>query len=314
MPKDVEQQFYDEVSKAIHAQDTDTLSTLIEFEAEKKTVEDPNLEDPAKDQEQEDLEKPTETEEPDTTSRSDDEVESEDEDDNSVESLKRQLEEARNVQHRLKSDAGRVPGLQRKLAELDKKLQEMAERSAATNENGDDASKDAFDNEHLAIIRETDPTLAAAIEKSISAALVAANKRSVEAARVVTDTFRQEEEEAALKQEWDILVQEAPDAPEIFRSQEWDEWKQTITPSMRMLAESSVAEDVLIAIDRFNKTMGRTQVVQPSPVQEARERKLKTRTPGSEGPSSPSNTTLDPEAYFNKMYKDLLPPKPVGTR
>lgn len=312
MPKDVEQQFYDEVSKAIHAQDTDTLSTLIEFEPEKKTVEDPKLEDPATDQEQEDLEKPTETDEPEDNSRSDDNVESDD-DDKSVESLKRQLEEARNVQHRLKSDAGRVPGLQRKLAELDKKLQEMAERSAATTEDGDDASKDAFDNEHLAIIRETDPTLAAAIEKSISAALVAANKRSVEAARVVTDTFRQEEEEAALRQEWDILVQEAPDAPEIFRSKEWDEWKQTITPSMRMLAESSVAEDVLIAIDRFNKTMGRTQAVQPSPVQEARERKLKTRTPGSEGPSSPSSTNLDEEAYFNKLYKDLLP-KPVGTR
>lgn len=312
MPKDVEQQFYDEVSKAIHAQDTDTLNTLIEFEPEKKTVEDPKLEDPATDQEQEDLEKPTETDEPEDTSRSDDNVESDD-DDNSVESLKRQLEEARNVQHRLKSDAGRVPGLQRRLAELDKKLQELAERSAATTEDGDDASKDAFDNEHLAIIRETDPTLAAAIEKSISAALVAANKRSVEAARVVTDTFRQEEEEAALRQEWDILVQEAPDAPEIFRSQEWDEWKQTITPSMRMLAESSVAEDVLIAIDRFNKTMGRTQAVQPSPVQEARERKLKTRTPGSEGPSSPSSTNLDEEAYFNKLYKDLLP-KPVGTR
>lgn len=306
MAKDIEQQFYDEVSKAIHAQDSDTLNTLIEFEdKEKKPDTDPNLEVPAPDQDKEDLEQPTVTDEPDTESRTDETDEGDDKEE-TVDDLKKQLEEARNVEHRLKSDAGRVPGLQRKLAELDKKLQEMAERSAATNENGDDASGDAFDNEHLALIRETDPTLAAAIEKSISAALKAARASSVEAARAVTSTFRQEEEEVALRNEWNILVKEAPDAPEIFRSPEWEEWKQYISPSMRQLAESAIAEDVLIAIDRFNKATGREQVVQPSPVQEARERKLKTRTPGSEGPSSPSSGFTDPEAYFNKMYKDLL--------
>jgi hypothetical protein len=140
-----------------------------------------------------------------------------------------------------------------------------------------------------------------------------AQRSSVDAARVVTETFRQEEEEASLRYEWDILVHEAPEAPEIFRSPEWDEWKQTISPSMRQMAESAVADDVLIAIDRFNKATGRNQVVTPSPVQEARERKLKTRTPGSEGPSSPSGNFTDPEAYFNKMYKDLLV-KPAGSR
>lgn len=306
MPKDVEQQFYDEVSKAIHAQDSDTLNTLIEFEAgDKETKTEPTQEDSATDQDQEGSETPAGNEEPSDEPRSDTTAESDDAEE-TVESLKRQLEEARNIDHRLKSDAGRVPGLQRKLAELDKKLQEMAERSAATNENGDDASRDAIDNEHLAIIRETDPTLAAAIEKSISAALAQARKSSVDAARVVTETFRQDEEEASLRHEWDLLVREAPEAPEIFRSPEWDEWKQTVTPQMRQLAESAVAEDVLIAIERFNKATGRAQVVQPSPVQEARERKLKTRTPGSEGPSSPSSGFTDPEAYFNKMYKDLL--------
>jgi hypothetical protein len=313
MTKDVEQQFYDEVSKAIHAQDSGTLSTLIEFDETKKETEtDPKQEDPVADQGQEGLEKPVETSEPSDEPRSTDSAES-DNDEDTVESLKRQLEEARNVDHRLKSDAGRVPGLQRKLAELDKKLQEMAEKSAATNENGDDASGDAIDNEHLAIIRETDPTLAAAIEKSISSALKSAKRSSVDAARVVTETFRQEEEEASLRHEWNVLVQEAPEAPEIFRSKEWDEWKQNITPSMRLLAESAVADDVLIAIDRFNKATGRHQVVTSSPVQEARDRKLKTRTPGSEGPSSPSGNFTDPEAYFNKLYKDLLP-KPAGSR
>jgi len=313
MTKDVEQQFYDEVSKAIQDQDSKTLSTLIEFEEDKKETETgPTQEDLATGQDQEDLEKPTATDGPGYELRTDDDVESGDNEE-TVESLKKQLEEARNVDHRLKSDAGRVPGLQRKLAELDKKLQEMAERSAATNENGDDASNDAFDNEHLAIIRETDPTLAAAIQKSISSAMRSAQRSSVDAARVVTETFRQEEEEASLRYEWDILVHEAPEAPEIFRSPEWDEWKQTISPSMRQMAESAVADDVLIAIDRFNKATGRSQVVTPSPVQEARERKLKTRTPGSEGPSSPSGNFTDPEAYFNKLYKDLLP-KPAGSR
>ena len=313
MTKDVEQQFYDEVSKAIQDQDSKTLSTLIEFEEDKKETEtSPTQEDLALDQDQEDLEKPTTTDGPDDESRADGDVESDDEGE-TVESLKRQLEEARNVDHRLKSDAGRVPGLQRKLAELDKKLQEMAERSATINENGDDASNDAFDNEHLAIIRETDPTLAAAIQKSISAAMKSAQRSSVDAARVVTETFRQEEEEASLRYEWDVLVQEAPEAPEIFRSPEWDMWKQTISPSMRQMAESAMAEDVLIAIERFNKATGRGQVVAPSPVQEARDRKLRTRTPGSEGPSSPSGNFTDPEAYFNKLYKDLLP-KPAGSR
>jgi hypothetical protein len=220
--------------------------------------------------------------------------------------LRRELEEARTAQHRLKSDAGRVPGLQRKLAELDKKLQTMAENSAKPDSDaeGDASLADAFDNEHFALIRETDPTLAAALQATFNRMVTSTKKQSVEAAREVTNTFREVEEQEDMQREFNKLVSAVPEAPEIFRSAEWTQYKETLTPNQRQLAESGYAEDVVLAIERFNLYTGKVPSKQAADVSEERARKLTAKVPGSSAASPAQRQETDPEAYFKKVFEE----------
>ena len=312
MTKEVDEKFFDEVSRAIEKQDTEALNTLMGPVDDEEIKKEPNQEVTAEEDEAEVTEtddSPDNKESSDEPNSREEDVEEDNADSEEVAKLKKELEEARTAQHRLKSDAGRVPGLQRKLAELDKRLQEMAEKSAkTTDEDGDsDASlQDAFKNEHFELIKETDPTLAAALQAILGDAFRASKKESVQAAREVTNTFREVEEEEALRTEWDKLVEVAPEAPEIFKSPEWSQYKNTLTPAQRALAESGFADDVLVAIERYNRFIGKEETVkQTAHVTEERERKLKTKTPGSHSVSPAKREADDPNALFHSIYEEL---------
>jgi hypothetical protein len=299
MTKDVNEQFFEEVSAAMEKNDRESMQTLMGA-VEEEEVKEPNQEVAA---EEIDVETDGTIDEPVDKTRTEEESE---EDEDETTKLKRELEEARTAQHRLKSDAGRVPGLQRKLAELDKKLQTMAEHSAKPDSDaeGDASLADAFDNEHFALIRETDPTLAAALQATFNRMVTSTKKQSVEAAREVTNTFREVEEQEDRYREFDKLVSVVPEAPEIFKSPEWTQYKDTLTPNQRQLAESGYAEDVVLAIERFNIYTGKVPSKQAANVSEERARKLTAKVPGSSAASPAQRQETDPEAYFKKIFEE----------
>lgn len=308
MSKDLNEKFFEEVATAMDKNDKEALDILmgdVEEEEEAPKQEVAAEEDVVA----KEGESKAGADAPANDEVKDDEQLSPEE---SIVKLKKELEEARTTQHRLSSDAGRVPGLQRKLAELDKKLQLMAERSANGTADGDldDASlDDAFDNEHFKLIDETDPVLAKALRSTLQKAIGKSRKESYDAVREVTNTFREEGEQEHLWNELNILKGEIPDVETVFASKEWTTFKDTLTPRQRALAESDSAEDVLSIMPRFDKYAGRDQVnKEVDKVTEDRERKLKVKTPGSSTPnqSRPNNNNDDPETLFNTLYAEAL--------
>jgi hypothetical protein len=288
---------FKEISRAMETNDTEAMDALM---AKEEEVKEPIQEVAA---EEVVVEEVVEEEEPAVEARPNTDIP---EDEDETTRLKRELEEARTAQHRLKSDAGRVPGLQRKLAELDKKLQQMAEHSAKPDSDaeGDASIADAFDNEHFALIRETDPTLAAALQETFNRMVTSTKKQSVEAVREVTNTFREVEEQEDMQREFQKLVSVVPEAPEIFGSPEWTQYKENLTPNQRQLAESAYAEDVILAIERFNIFTGKVPSKQAVDVSEERARKLTAKVPGSSAASPAQRQETDPEAYFKKIFEE----------
>jgi hypothetical protein len=302
MTKTPEEKLFDAINKAVSENDTDAVDALL------APIEDLGNADPIKEEAPEPENKTDEAkiEDEPATTRSDyngSEVEGTETDE--AAELRRQLEESKQAQHRLKSDAGRVPGLQRKLAELDKRLKEMAERSADPNDV-DASYEDALNNEHLSIVRETDPILAKAIEASIKQALTVARKHSTETAREVTTAFVEDHDHEALRQQWDILVEQVPDAADIFKSGAWERWKDKQDPETRAKAESPLANEVLEAINLFNGPAQGTQATASSQLAEGRADRLRRVTPNTASTPSRVKAPSSEEELFKQMYAEAL--------
>lgn len=301
MEKTPEQKFFNEVSRALHENDTDVIDVLMEpldtdepnqeVLADDATVEDEVVPDSLDDSQPDDTE-PTESEK-------------------TIAQLRKELEEAKKVEHRLKSDAGRVPGLQSKLSAVEAKLDAMAAKAATRNEDGsvDDGASvdDAFDDEHFALIAETDPTLAAALKSVMGKVIKRTQTQGVDAAREVTKAFRETDEEVARQTEWNALVSVVPDAPDIFNSFAWASYKDTLTPEKLALAQSASASEVIAAITDYkafvNKAVGSTKA---NEVAEERQRKLTAGVPGSSTPGARAKAPDDEKTLFDNAYAEVL--------
>lgn len=302
--KSVEEQFYDEAVLAVSKNDSDTLSVLMgngeDFEEDTKpTQEAPEEDDDAKEL---DVEEGADDVSEDTS----EEPDSKDSED-AVAQLRRQLNEAKQLEHKLKSDAGRVPGLQRRLSELDKKLAELsAPNRAASSE--EDAS--LLNTEALRVLEATDPELAKAIRDSMKHIYDTTTRENINRTREVTNTFMQAQQEEELRSEMDKLISVVPNAGDVFRSQEWHQWVDSRSSGMRGLATSNYADEVLIALREFSNSFG-TPVSDTKPTTSApaenRTQRLKVQTPGSTRASSTGRSQeIDENAIFNKVYSDLL--------
>ncbi len=308
MTKSTEEQFFEEVAAAMQTNDTRSMDILLdkgelpEPKEELELTPEPELEKELETVEEElEEEEKTPSEEPkvETTPQS-----------TLVEDLRKQLEEAKQAEHKLKSDAGRVPSLQRKLAELDKKLADM---SANPNKSKDASNPDAkpftLKTEALDALAATDPELAKAITDSIASAYDAMQRESIERTREVTGTFMESAKDEFYAQEWNTLIAEVPNAKDVFASEEWKAWSTSQTPGVKALAESDFAADVILALRMFSGaslTPSKPADILNSKVQEAREQRLRTTTPnsGTKGPTSKPRDTE--QSLFNKIYQEML--------
>lgn len=294
--KSVEEQFYDEAILAVSNGNADTLNALMSDEDE-PTKEAP-VEDVIKDVEDETtLEDTKETEEVDLESPAD-----------TITTLRQQLEEAKQLEHKHKSDAGRVPGLQRKLAELDKKLAELSAPNRVASSEEDAA---LLNTDALKVLEATDPELAKAIRDSMRHVYDATTRENISRTREVTNTFMQAQHEEVLQSEMSKLVAVVPNAADVFQSQEWHSWVDSRSPGMRGLATSDYADEVLVALREFSNSFGMPSVAPTKPTisapAENRSQRLKVQTPGSTRAAPVGRSQdLDETSIFNKIYSDLL--------
>lgn len=225
--------------------------------------------------------------------------------------------------HRLRSDAGRVPYMQRRLQELERQLR--AANTARSDKTADTPTPSAELPEHLKkkfdAIREVDPDLADAFEETVKTALSAAQVNS--RAEVESYARLQDDREDAqfIQQQLGLLGQLVPNYQAAFNSPEWSQWKETLTPGRRALAESSYAEEVAQALRAFQYDMNaarqggsapQSQTV-PAPavateenkeVQNARKKKMQTSADVKTG-AAKAGQELDEEALYRQMYESI---------
>lgn len=323
------QALFAETSKALQENDTAKLSTLME-EKPLENKEEPVLEakpevviPPKEEEKVEDTkEAPVESAAP---VEKKEEVKSEEEAKpapTELELLKEKLDKAEKDNKALRSQAGRIPHVQRRISELDKKLADLAEKAKEPPQ----ASKDV--EELLKGVKETDPELADAIAKAIEKATSKVAETVTEKEKDNLIFQRNSEAQVYLDHETNRLLSMYPNAREVFKDPHWESWKNEQSPRVAGLAESGNADDVSMAFQKYAADMAakfpelNKQQEQAKPAAassneaaqkiEAERQRKKETTANVGSPTAQGKTELpsDPKALFeywsSKIAKDRL--------
>lgn len=324
---------FNSVSKAVSTSDYERLDDLMkepDLEDEKQddapeVVEDEVVEDgdktPEDDSDKEEDKDSTEDDNEDGDKSADeaddaDEKVEDDKEDDEVKALKEQLEQLKKDNHNLKSQAGRVPHVQKRLRELDKKLEELSKASPSSQTS---EKVNAKVGELLAGIKKTDPELADAIAAAITAATTGiveeAHAGNVDTVR----TLRDSEASSAMEYERDRLLTMYPNAPEVFKSTHWSDWKKSQPEGIVALAESGNADEVAHAFRLYADDMAtkypqiaeqkqapadktNNEAAAKAQKIEADRQRSKTKSANLGSPSAPAKVSIpdDPEALFKR--------------
>ena len=233
-----------------------------------------------------------------------------------------ELARLKQIEQRYKSDMGRVPTIQRRLAEAEKELARVKSGPATTQSNSKLAEK-------LKQLRETDPFMADMFEDLYK------EQQSITESKVeeVRSTLHEKDLQAVLKEEGEKLVAYHPQAFDVFDMPEWEQWKDRQTPATRALAESMYADDVIKAFEYFARDMAprpaatsaptatpqpaaaveQAQAVAPAPVvdhkaakiKEERERKLAASGVSTSPAASGGDGLPTDEAGLHRYYYEL---------
>lgn len=239
------------------------------------------------------------------------------------EKVKALKEERDRFEHKIRSDEGRVPALQRQNEELKRKLQaprpsdEAAQKPSATSKSN--STLDA----KIAAIREVDPMLADALVSIKDEVAAPIREEVLQRTDHIANELRQKETQELWNRENERLLAAVPQAHEVFKNPQYREWKALQSEGVVNLAESMYADDVLVAFEKFAKDMARrnpqlaTAPATHAPATPAsvpqnnvaleRERKLRAAAPSTVSGVAKGGDGLpqDEEALF-KYYQDKI--------
>lgn len=236
--------------------------------------------------------------------------------------LKEKFDRLSKENHDLRSQAGRVPAVQRRISELDKKLADLEKKSkeAPTSQHADEVK------ELLKGVSETDPELAdaiaAAINKATSKVSNDVDTKEVETLKMLRATEYQEYATGEVNR----LLAMYPNAKEVFADPNWTAWKQSQSKGIVNLADSDNADDVSYAFQKYAEDMAakypelvkkeavkETPAATPNPEQEKAaqieaERKRKKEAAvniGSPNAAGKVEVPNDLDALFKKYSDDI---------
>ncbi len=227
--------------------------------------------------------------------------------------------------HRLKSDVGRVPFMQSRMKELERELREVKlSRNVEAGTSSADPEKQvevpANIKQRIEELREVDPSLATLLEDMAKALRSETQSTAKHVVTSINDSEREVEEQRTVQEQYQQLLEEVPWAPQAFQSQEWKQWKDSLLPGQRAMAESTYAGDVKIALNEFARVMqarqGTATSVQQAPpvvvvdeeaekVKKDRERKLATSTTSKSTAAKQGAPVLDEDAAFREFYEQI---------
>lgn len=238
------------------------------------------------------------------------EIEDDSEDDTAK--AKAELESLRSDLHRYKSDAGRVPFLNRRVQELERQLED-SRRSPAPKPDAKVEMPSGV-RERIERIREVDPETADAMEEVYKASAAKAEEvRAAQEAEIANR--RQREDDEYLHKEAERLFAIIPEAPQVFASEKWRLWKSKLPPNFRALAESSNADEVAEALRNFKVDAERhlggydwaPKPVEQSPSPAAtKDRRLTTAPRVRRAAARPVTSEFDVDQIFKEAYEANL--------
>lgn len=243
--------------------------------------------------------------------------------------LRAQLDKVSKENHALRSQAGRVPHVQRKIKELDLKLEELSKKTASPSNRPSTAIQTKL-AEKVKTIKDTDPELAAILSDVIDGIGAAADGVADESLNREKETLtllRNSELETYRATQAERLLEMYPNAPDVFASASWKEWKSKQSAGVQALASSDSADDVGRAFKIYAEDMviahpelaKKTEEAKAAPVeakpedtskaaQIEEERNRKKATAASvASPNAAGKSALpeDPEALFRKFSEDI---------
>lgn len=235
--------------------------------------------------------------------------------------LKEQLANVKEENHRLKSQAGRVPSLQRKQQDLEKKLNQLLKSGLSpSTQTTPQLSQKARDN--LKKLEESDPVLARTLEELLLDQASELHRSANSGANEVLQVLTEKEALELADREMGKLLNLYPNAVDVFNSPQWSEYVKELPEQWQTLAGSMYAEDVAAVFERYkNDMMARhPELAEQKPtspasksepsakakqVQETRERKLDAPVVKSTTQTPKGGTTDDPESLFKKYYAEV---------
>lgn len=228
------------------------------------------------------------------------------------------IDKVKQENHNLRSQAGRVPHLQRQVQQIDKKLEELKEQATSPSSRPSTKLTERI-TPKLAKIKDADPELADVLAELLADAtdgvatdLWDAEARSLQAQR---QEVAQEIKEAEVSR----LLEMYPNAPEVFKSPSWKSWEAKQSRQLQTLANSDTADDVAFAFEKYAKDMielypelaQKEEVTSPNNDEAARieaERQRKKQTTvvvGSPNPAGRQQKPENDEALF-KQYSEQI--------
>ena len=322
---------FNQTSKALRDSDDVKLSELMDENAplvETPIVETPAIEEPVKPDDEKKEDGTTDvvaTDTPDPLVKADDATDTKVEP-TELDKLREQLEKISKENHALRSQAGRVPSIQRKIKDLDKKLEELDKLRISPSSQPSTKIQPKI-TELLKGVRENDPELADTIAAAIATATEGMTENFQTGLRDNIQLIREQEYSSYQEGEMNRLLDLYPNAPDVFQSPSWVEWKKEQSARVLGLAESDTADDVAFAFEKYAKDMTvkypelvkvEDKKVEPTTVvpdvqadkarQVEAERLRKKETAVNIGSTSAAGKVGlpdDPEALFKKLSEEI---------
>jgi hypothetical protein len=213
--------------------------------------------------------------------------------------------------HKLRSDVGRVPYMQRRLQELERELRETklsrtVPQATPDSETGNEPTPAQIPDKlkkRIEALREIDPDLADTLSEMAQTLKNESIQTTTGAVQELTRAEQERQDQEFLQTQYSALVAEVPYAPEIFKSKQWQEWKEGLSPGRRQLAESMYADEVKLAIGAFVHDM---QARQGGNIQQA----TPAATPQEPVVETPESTKIQDER--NRKLNNSADPKAVA--
>ena len=228
------------------------------------------------------------------------------------------IQTVKQENHNLRSQAGRVPHLQRQVQQIDKKLEEIKAHATSPSSRPSTKLTERI-TPKLAKLRDADPELADTLADLLADATDGVATDLWDAETTSLQTQRQAVAQEIKEAEVSRLLEMYPNAPEVFTSPSWKTWEASQSRHMQMMANSDTAEDVAWAFEKYAEDMvklhpelGQKQGGTTPPNDEAarieaeRQRKKQTTVVvGSPTPAGRQQQPADDNALFESFSKQI---------